>query len=393
MKNVAALAVLLTASAPALEVHEWGTFTTLSGSDGHPLVWYLPYREPSQLPKFVHGQGLRLKGMPVRVRMETPVIYFYPEKAGEVTVEATYRSGTITEVYPSPKTHMFFGPTPVRWTGTLVPPDDAEALSLIPAVPEGSKGDHYAAARAVPDAWIFRSSRTHVTPEEKTVTTEEAEKFIFYRGSGANTPALIAQLDASNGITLSTGSTHPHKLNIALEVKGESARWRTLTAVKDHEQVPETEILDGPMRPVREVEKEIGSWFQGSLTGEGLTSAEAAAMIDTWDETWFREEGTRVFSILPQDWVDEVLPLTVDPKPEKLVRVFVARLELIQPSKEIRLADALVDPAADFSQVEALKLGRFADGALNRAIDVQGQRMRTRFHQLQSDAAKRTSAR
>src|SRR5580698_3197799 len=41
-------------AAPAkLEVHEWGTFTMVSGSDGAPLRWYQPRESLAELPPFV----------------------------------------------------------------------------------------------------------------------------------------------------------------------------------------------------------------------------------------------------------------------------------------------------------------------------------------------------
>src|SRR5690348_6753656 len=72
-----------------LVVHEWGTFTSLQGSDGVPLRWN-PL-ESSHLPRFVYnwnnaGLGryptgllsLGQKSVLVTLqRMETPVIYFY----------------------------------------------------------------------------------------------------------------------------------------------------------------------------------------------------------------------------------------------------------------------------------------------------------------------------
>src|SRR5580698_8407127 len=65
-----------------LVVHEWGTFTSFSGSDGIP-VGFQPNN--ADLPPFVYyrndegskGARLRLAGT---VSMETPVIYFYAEK-------------------------------------------------------------------------------------------------------------------------------------------------------------------------------------------------------------------------------------------------------------------------------------------------------------------------
>jgi hypothetical protein len=87
-----------------LVVHEWGTFTTLSGSDGVLLdgLWV----EEERLPGFVHGHfALRNKGIgmevgDVRVKMETPVLYFYAERKTPVTVRVDFPVGTISQWYP-----------------------------------------------------------------------------------------------------------------------------------------------------------------------------------------------------------------------------------------------------------------------------------------------------
>src|SRR5439155_21558508 len=61
-----------------------------------------------------------------------------------------------------------------------------------------------------------------------------------------------------------------------------------------------------------------------ALIASGLYEKESAAMIKTWRYSWF-EEGTRVFYILQQQITDAVLPLTIEPRPEELVRVLVGR--------------------------------------------------------------------
>src|SRR5688500_700312 len=78
-----------------LVVHEWGTFTALQNEGGEQLGGINIDDEP--VPNFVHNlnpyvlqssytlREVRSKGAPQRhpyvtVRLETPVIYFYPPK-------------------------------------------------------------------------------------------------------------------------------------------------------------------------------------------------------------------------------------------------------------------------------------------------------------------------
>ena len=111
-----------------LAVHEWGTFTTVAGPDGRAIDW-LPLGGPSDLPCFVQhfdndpyvktlpdsGRGRERRGvrrgpptihaarrlMAARVRMETPVLYFYSDRDTTVRVRVKFHHGLMTEWFPS----------------------------------------------------------------------------------------------------------------------------------------------------------------------------------------------------------------------------------------------------------------------------------------------------
>ena len=57
-------------------------------------------------------------------------------------------------------------------------------------------------------------------------------------------------------------------------------------------------------------------------------------MVKTWDSAWFGEEGTRLLYLVPRAKTDELLPLTMDPKPTELVRVLVGRHDFLTPEQE-----------------------------------------------------------
>jgi len=115
----------------AYDLHEWGTFTTVSGSDGGVLKGL--HVEEEQLPDFVYShKGMRpsvqsnrlsrgifvrkdAKGMLIQsrgkgmssaklknvtVKMETPVIYFYGDDTPKVNVKVGFNGGTISQWYP-----------------------------------------------------------------------------------------------------------------------------------------------------------------------------------------------------------------------------------------------------------------------------------------------------
>src|ERR1700720_1475384 len=103
--SLAVLPVLFRAqtppSDPALTAHEWGTFTSIAGRDGHAALW-LPLTGSTDLPVFVeHFQGADFKGgLRGTVRMETPVLYFYTNHPTTLSVHVSFSQGFITEWYP-----------------------------------------------------------------------------------------------------------------------------------------------------------------------------------------------------------------------------------------------------------------------------------------------------
>jgi hypothetical protein len=93
-------------------------------------------------------------------------------------------------------------------------------------------------------------------------------------------------------------------------------------------------------------------------------------MVETWRDSWFAEEGTRVLYVLPRGWTDATLPITLTPAPQALARVMVGRAEVITPETAGRLREQLLgaDRGDSASREQAIaefkKLGRFADPAL-----------------------------
>lgn len=391
---LAASAGALCAEDSKLEVHEWGTFTVLSGSDGTALQWYQPGQDLDLLPEFVTGGiGPFQKGANISsfVRMETPVLYFYPEKEMPVKVEVAFNSGRITEWFPAPGLPQN-GRT--VWSGKLFPPDHADALKRIPEVK--SRGEHYRHAREVPAAWIFKGRASMFEDAPDVDVNKDSDKFIFYRGAGDALPPYSTRVD-DKGVfemrhTVDGGAI---EVAFALSVDGNQARWARVPRLPATNREDMTTFsafsyvtLEKPAEAVDKVATELSAALVEELARAGLTSDEARAMVATWQGHWFREPGTRILAILPRKYVDEVLPLTITPKPQKVDRVFVARFETLAPAKENALLallnrDLTVKPdAREVSAFAALQLGRFGNGALTRVQTLENSRLLSRFWEL-----------
>jgi hypothetical protein len=384
----------LRSAEPSFEVHEWGTMTTVSGSDGLPLQWYQPSADLAGLPAFVGINPFQSKGRPAAVlRMETPVIYFYPGQAMTVSASVAMPGGRITEWFPWPTQ---FGPMllpsaqppqTIRWQGVLVPPNDKAALAEIPPVNQGP-GNHYVHARNVPEAWIFKSA------DQVAHSPSKSEKFIFYRGAGEfATPVQIASPN-DRVVTLMNGHVETLRAAFVLKVSGSQGGWAKLAPLEGGAKSPGEIAVPPADKPVETMVGELGQALRSALTGAGLTPPEAAAMVDTWKDAWFKEPGTRVLYLLPESWINSVLPLTITPAPSKMKRVFLARLEVFTPEQERTLATLLDQPISESRASELapsfhkLQLGRFGSAGLERAIAMKRSALQSAYQQLEAQAQK-----
>ena len=400
MKEIILACALLAGGAQALEVHEWGTFTVLSGSNGNQVLWYAPTTDIARLPRFVHP-GLFVGGKSMaknRIRMETPVIYFYPEKTMSVTVEAIFADGQVTETFPYSSSSFLPMATGGRihvkgnWTGKLLPPTDKTALSRIPTITTTNHEEPYGAAREVPDAWIFESDLKQIPGAKEPLANPETEKFIFYRGAGdAYLP--INAIVRGQEVSVSNNAQGALRFGTALRVRGNKASWIAIPEVSpyrvDGKPTPNSARVSLPTadRSLDEVESELAAAWKSALAKDGLTAAEASAMVETWRKTWFREEGDRVLTLVPRADIDKMLTLKITPEPEKTERVFVARIEMLASEREEALARVLnsttKSDAAQVAELDKIGLGRFTHGALEIAYDVQKNAMARKFYELQ----------
>ena len=152
---------------PGLTVHEWGTFSTFSGSDGKNLKFY---PNDDDLPAFVHGYLSRQsKAGPAggTVSLETPVLYFYADRPLTASVHVEFPKGTLTEWYPQAKRtdgRPLAGdapPSTLDWDGIKVL--SGETLKL----PHETKESRYYAARETDAAPLRLSCVVDNGPDDR----------------------------------------------------------------------------------------------------------------------------------------------------------------------------------------------------------------------------------
>lgn len=419
--------------------HEWGTFTSVQGADGVQLEWN-PFVAP-ELPKFVYDRN-KPSGEPRRQftafpgktawrtlqRMETPVIYFYSDEPKTVDVTVKFPQGLVTEWYPQAQDigPSVIKPSPVlskldnavgktglqpnftfasldqkataqsliRWSGIeVLPPKQTEAAKLL--APFDHSGSHYYAARET-DADMLRIKGYN----EDGSSTPQHEKFLFYRGVGFFTAPLQVRVadDFAHRVNLKNNgketlahlyvlTIHDGRGNYVYVDKLAPGASRTVTLDPDRNTLPTVQLTT-----------RISTDMAQSLTKEGLYAREASAMVKTWRDSWFEEPGVRVLYTLPEPWTSQILPINIEPKPQKLTRVFVGRAEVITPAMEKKLQQELTRyfEGSEQARKQAIEnvrqsgLGRFTEPAMRRVLaNNANKKLQDSGWQLVSEAMRR----
>lgn len=398
-----------------LIVHEWGTFTSFSGSNGVQLDFRPLINE--DLPKFVldrqmqRGVSLLSKArIRAQIRMETPVTYFYTDVERTVRAKVEFPGGLLTEFYPpviamapeyNPLTEATrpFGKSMLDWGDVHLIP----AALLTPAVkdeqtrkwlqgmieqrvvPTDGTSNPYYHARATDSAFVHvrlpSSGEPNQFPFMMKPSGDHLEKFLFYRGVGRFEQPLQTAVADDGRIQVTNTGEKPIRSLFRVTVAGSNITYSEMELLAAGATAPFA--ADAKSISLSDLQTRVVA----ALVGEKLYPREAWAMVNTWATSWFAEEGTRIFYMVPQETTDKLLPLTISPKPDETVRVLVGRVEVMTPSVEKQLLEVVRENSVrravhneKFKEVknpepmaipaELLKLGRLAEPALVRVREL-----------------------
>lgn len=390
--GVAGLAASVWASLPArpaekpLVVHEWGTFTVLQDERGEAIGGVNTDDEP--VPPFVHGVDTGLiedgrrypvpfaKNVPrcdpsITVRLETPVIYFHPPTGfeGTLDVDVQFRGGWLTQFYPDAKVSAPGLQNGVFKYNTLT--DHTLGTLAWHHVKLGSSGQ---GPETTDPVW---TAPRQVEAANVTAVNGENERFIFYRGVGhVQTPVRVVRSDDRHRLSVrwepghSASATAGPLWLVDVRPDGKVAVRQTLAGATGEAVVDahfaDRDYADGPAA--------LRESIRGALVADGLFADEADGLLNTWDVSYFRRPGLRLFYLVPHDWTDAVLPLQFSsdgrPIPTRVNRVMVGRVELITPEQRKALADIGRGP---------LSQPAWIDQALARITDQKGAAFRTQW--------------
>jgi hypothetical protein len=392
--GAAAFAAPAPASGGTWAVHEWGTFLSVQGSDGVTLGGMVDSEEA--LPRFVRQRDLGGHSRAsFYAKMETPVTYFYTDRPRDVQVRVDMPGGLLTHWFPDIRaTTPSLPPTPKD-------PEHARPEKLSPAV-TGSSLDwgtfqvfpdtrflpmaRQPDERQVPHApyvgpdttWRFARATDSALVRSRVGGQELVEKFLFYRGLGTfNLPleARAAGPDDQLHLVLHNQGPEPLQGLFAVWVRNGAVRLAALDdlpggATRD---VDAATAFTAPL-PLEDGVAHLKQVVAEALVKAGLYPKEAQAMVDTWEKSYFRNDGLRILSVLPRSTVDAAIPIDVKPAPQELVRVMVGRVEMLTPEAEGRLEKTVADLGSDDAQerqaaeAELARYGRLREPVLRRIL-------------------------
>lgn len=390
-----------------LVVHEWGTFTSFQNESGESLRRINTDDEP--VPAFVHrlakvklfaptdivldrqnlSQGAPQADPRVTMRLETPVVYFHlppGHKEMSLDVSVDFRNGLLTEYFPKaqplvngePYEKDAFPPGPIvsgslRWTNVRL--GEQRPTSQMPRTT-----DHVWLAPRKVDAALV------------TVGTE-SERFLFYRGVGdlAAPLKVVRRLDGMLDVQLNVASmtaaepAAPRRSRLDRPVaRGfysgiedyRHREWQSMLAQRDvwlldvrrngtsafrrwREPAPNQTSADPLLKISSHFEESqysivnlaaLRTEMHEALIREGLFADEAQALLETWQLSYFRSPGQRLFFMVPRAWTDAFLPLHLS-VPADVTRVMVGRIELVTPQQRDLLKQLSDTPVPDLTEV------------------------------------------
>ena len=325
--------------------HEWGTFTSVSRSDGRLLDGL--YLEEEKLPSFVYDfSSLNLPRMKssviekrplagVNIKMETPVIYFYSEKEQRVKVDIGFEGGLINQWYPQSKNPK--RTQELKLNGQLVKDiknwdfknNYRDKLSWDVNILAPDTALSYTSPQNLETAtWV----NPRFTDANLLQVGKERERFIFYRGIARFEQDLKVSAQSDRQITLSNQGNQaiPYAMVYEFTQDKKARIWWQGSVGSEQTLKISKDSLD--------VNQVIHKDFQNALVEAGLYKKEAVSMLETWRHSYFEKPGLRVFWIVPRDFTDKILPIKLQPAPENLERVLVGRTEVLTPEFEQKMA-------------------------------------------------------
>ncbi|MBA3700438.1 MAG: hypothetical protein H0W78_16450 [Planctomycetes bacterium] len=399
----ALLVVPVVSAAEPLVIHEWGTFTSLQDEQGRTIGGLNVDEE--FLPPFVHDlypvmigfnrdvpttrtfKGISACNPTVTMRLETPVVYVHlpaGQTAATFDLSATFHGGFLSQFYPLAEPSV--NGRPLRWqdvtTTTLIQGKQvSQTIRELQVLGPGQngvttwqrwqapvlnakttstltwRGIRAGGALAAPatDSPIWLAPRA--VDAANLAVGDEQERYLFYRGLAHLDAPLVARRSAdgqSLRVTPRLGdldpSTVPQLWLADLRGDGTAAFHTVDVAIHHLRSLDEPAFSDiAATFTANEYSAErlklLRQELHTALVADGLFADEALALLATWEASYFKAPGQRLFFLVPREWTDRVLPLTTS-IPTVVTRSMMGRIEVVSPAQRQALTTIATGPVS-----------------------------------------------
>ena len=198
-----------------------------------------------------------------------------------------------------------------RWQTLVVMPSKADWMKL--ETVSAPKYQWWNRLREVPSSWVCNRG--------------ESERFLYYDGPTENPSPVMVLVDGRQLAIDAQGqyynATYSRDL-FFIQVKEQeiSACHQVMTVSNDSNDL----IFETANRPFSG--DQVSQKLLELLVNKGLSSDEAAGLVDCWRPQFFETPGRRLLTVFGKDEYDELCPISVSPEPTELARVGIVLTEL-----------------------------------------------------------------
>lgn len=368
MKIAPLLAVLMAAvtsraAAENIVIHEWGTFTSLQNERGEAIGGINTDDEP--VPAFVHdiagellipasefphtlfSQGAPACHPDVTMRLETPVLYVHASDSftGTLNVRVAFNGGWLTQYYPAATAKATgLHPLTAAWHEFGQITEKTASTLTWPSVKVEPTDSKIAGPKTEDPVWLAPGK-----VDARMLTADgESERFLFYRGVGHLDAPLKVTRNEEGAFTVDWQTTPLdgemlQKFWLLDVRKDGSAACQIVSGIGTPGGII-TITVKPSFKPEEYHPKNIAAIrneLKEAVIADGLHADEAEALLNTWELSYFKSSGLRLFFLVPRTWTERHLPLAVslsDGKPvTDITRVIVGRIELVSPEQRALL--------------------------------------------------------
>ncbi len=324
-----------------LTVHEWGVFSVYNDEQFANVEMK---EEWAAMPDFFYTQFPKQKLKFEPAFISKPIIYFYTDRPG-LTIDAkvTFAEGAPVIWWPcasSPVDNgLRDGPLPlfrsIEWSaflGQSAPPtsnhlgDRTPPKSTFPEERQFPEASWLTKARIKGPAFLsvdnpaFTRGAGGGAGIEPRASTREGEHFLYYDGLVPTLDYLRLSPDSSSlQSTAKFPLAHVFLIDRRAAAKDQPVRWCLIDKLPAQGK---GNIVWQKTIPAK-FPGDLSATLLADLIGAGLYPNEAQSILDIWNAGLWQRPGITAIYLAPQSEYDRILPLSIDPKPPKLVRVAI----------------------------------------------------------------------